>query len=257
MITLEPVGGLCNRLRAIDSAISLCRKLNQKLTINWVKNHFIATPFSGLFEPLNLQDVTIFESERFAHWALDNNSFDLVINKEDTRDVQNKPDHFNHLANYRNVLMVSDARFYDNPGMYENFSVVPAVQSQIIAECVNFNKKTVGIHIRRTDSADSIRRSPLSAFIAAIEQELNQSDDANFYLASDDLGVKHDLVDRFGTCIITNYEKNSRADLAGMRRAVVELYSLSKTSKIFGSYWSSYSEMAADLSGIKRQTIIE
>ena len=46
-----------------------------------------------------------------------------------------------------------------------------------------------------------------------------------------------------------------RDTLAGMQDAVVDLFCLSRTRKLLGSYWSSFSDMAAELSGIPLQIV--
>ena len=42
----------------------------------------------------------------------------------------------------------------------------------------------------------------------------------------------------------------TRDSLDGMKMAVAELFALSRTSKIIGSYYSSYSQIAAELGNI-------
>lgn len=107
-------------------------------------------------------------------------------------------------------------------------------------------KNSVGIHIRRTDNTASIEQSPLSLFIQKMETEVNMNPSVRFFLTTDDLSVKKKLYDRFhGHIVVNNMNQVSRADLAGMQDAVVDLWTLSKTGKIFGSYWSSFSVAAS------------
>jgi hypothetical protein len=47
----------------------------------------------------------------------------------------------------------------------------------------------------------------------------------------------------------------NRHSKEGILEAVLEIYSLSKTARIFGSYYSSYSEMAAKLGKIKLEVL--
>lgn len=58
---LKPVGGLCNRMRSIDSALALCNKYNYELVIIWVLDHALNCRFHDLFEPLqnNLQKAQV------------------------------------------------------------------------------------------------------------------------------------------------------------------------------------------------------
>ncbi len=51
MIYLKPTAGLCNRMRAIDSALGLAQVLDSTLHIYWVRGSDLNCPFNLLFEP--------------------------------------------------------------------------------------------------------------------------------------------------------------------------------------------------------------
>ena len=61
-LLLIPVGGLANRMRAIDSAISLCQRYNRALEVIWFKDLALKACFYSLFEKINLSNVTIREA---------------------------------------------------------------------------------------------------------------------------------------------------------------------------------------------------
>jgi len=48
-VVIEALGGLCNRMRSIDSALSLGRKLGLPVTLQWFRNSELNCPFSNLF----------------------------------------------------------------------------------------------------------------------------------------------------------------------------------------------------------------
>ncbi|CAN5268432.1 hypothetical protein BH09BAC6_BH09BAC6_01390 [soil metagenome] len=50
MITIEPLGGLANRMRVIASGIGLSQKLSKQLTIIWNVNYELKCPYHLLFE---------------------------------------------------------------------------------------------------------------------------------------------------------------------------------------------------------------
>ena len=60
MITFVPVGGLANRIRSIQSAISLSG--DDELRIYWFKDQGLNCNFYQLFEPIPLQNVTLKET---------------------------------------------------------------------------------------------------------------------------------------------------------------------------------------------------
>ena len=49
MIVIEPSHGLCNRLRAIKSAMNLAKKYNQKLVVLWRVDNDLTCRFFDLF----------------------------------------------------------------------------------------------------------------------------------------------------------------------------------------------------------------
>lgn len=61
-ILLVPVGGLANRMKAIDSAIKLSRKTNSELHIIWFKDRGLNCRFDQLFEPIDLPNVKVTEA---------------------------------------------------------------------------------------------------------------------------------------------------------------------------------------------------
>jgi hypothetical protein len=118
---------------------------------------------------------------------------------------------------------------------------------------VKCDKNTIGLHIRRTDNANAVKYSPTSLFFAKVEEELKATPQIKFYLATDDPNEEKTFIDRFGESIII-YQKHSldRNNPIAIKDALVDLYNLSHCSKIFGSYWSSFSDTAALWSGIEK-----
>ena len=50
MIIIQPIGGLCNRMRAIGSAMILAEKRGEKVTVFWKVAPELGCPFEELFE---------------------------------------------------------------------------------------------------------------------------------------------------------------------------------------------------------------
>ena len=75
--------------------------------------------------------------------------------------------------------------------------------------------------------------------------------DALFYLASDDAETIAHFRNRFGDAIRTYDKTFGRTSVQGMQDAVVEMWLLSRTKKIYGSFFSSYSGMAAKIGNIE------
>ena len=114
----------------------------------------------------------------------------------------------------------------------------------------DFNTSMIGVHIRRTDNVEAIKSTPIQKFVKYIESSLANNDNLKFYLATDDIEVKNDFVKMFGDKIITTNCALRRDTEDGIISAILELYALASCSKIIGSYYSSYSELAAEIGGI-------
>ena len=84
-----------------------------------------------------------------------------------------------------------------------------------------------------------------------IEKEVSKNSKANFYIASDCLDTKKHLFNKYGRIVQTDLDPGNRTSLTGMYRGIVELYALSRTSKVYGSYKSSFSRTASEITGIE------
>lgn len=101
------------------------------------------------------------------------------------------------------------------------------------------------VQIRRTDNVDSIRRSPLACFEEAIDTTLFSRPDTIFFLATDDSETKKILSTKYPSNIIFNPREARRDTTQGIIDAAAGLLIMSECPVIYGSYWSSYSEIAA------------
>lgn len=98
----------------------------------------------------------------------------------------------------------------------------------------------------------SKEESPINLFIEKMEYELVQDKNVLFYVATDDNMVRNILVDKFRKNIILQREMEySRNNYNGMMCALTDLINLSNCKKIYGSYWSSFSEVAAAIGNIE------
>lgn len=131
----------------------------------------------------------------------------------------------------------------------------PHLQARIDELKSRFTRYTVGVHIRRTDNVKSLSESPVEAFRRAMNHEIQENFNTRFYLATDDESLKRTLVQQYSDRIITQRTNVRRDTLAGMEEAVVDLWCLAATQKLLGSYWSSFTDMAAELGGIHPEIV--
>ncbi len=266
MIKFYPMFGLCNRMRAMSSAIELATAIQQELELYWVRNEHLNSPFWALFEPI--KGVKLVECSRvpiFFRPGRKRNLFipDLVrtigggpfFHTSRVYQLSSENYDFLQLKQYKTSYISSCVSFFQAQTTYNSFKPTALIREQIANESKSFNTYTVGVHIRRTDNEKARTQSSLALFIDVMQQEIQREPLTNFYVASDDTAVKVHLMNRFGERIKTNCEPVNRTTVQGMQRAVVELYTLSKTQKVFGSYWSSFSRTACAISGIPEITV--
>lgn len=172
--------------------------------------------------------------------------------------VRNEENIFSKIKNKRGDLLLISC--FDMSEMYplrQIFIPTPEIQGMIDEMTRQFTSHTVGIHVRRTDNTMSIRESPISCFVEFMEREIEKDAKATFYIASDDDEVKEFMRNKFSHRVLFSNIELSRSSLSGMKLAVSELFALSKTSKILGSFYSSYSQIAAELGGIPIHYVLQ
>lgn len=247
-------------MRAIDSGIGLARALDLPIRIYWELGKELNCPFDRLFQPLRESRVQLIETKRrplrFAkiHRTLSSKlqkiGFDNQYYAPSDYEQLRGLDHSRVKRNWP-MTIESWSRFYSNPVNFQIFTLAPEISRRIDERIAGFTSRTVGVHIRRTDNAKSIQHSPDALFVQHMQAEIERHSETNFYLATDSQDVKKYFTEVFGRRIITTSFDASRDNIQGIEEATVELYALSKTCKILGSYWSSYSQTAAELGNIE------
>ena len=265
-IILKPIGGLCNRLRSMASAIQLSQDIDKPLIVYWVKARGLNSKFYELFKPIN--NIEIIETNNlsifFRYGVYRGWSFSFL-----TRDLL-KCDYYNNKVIVNLINLKIDIKkqikvntffaetceyFYPSESMFSLFQPIDSIQDKIDEIARKFDNYTIGVHIRRKDHKLAIENSPVELFEKMMKKEIQNEPKTNFYLASDCEKTKAYLKDVFKERIILNLGSTSRLTTNGMQNAVIDLFLLSKTSIIFSSYWSSFSFVAAKITGIKDFTI--
>ena len=264
MITLVPVGGLANRMRAIVSGIALSDESGQALKIVWLQDKGLNCRFDELFCPLchpnvQLEEETVWNKMAFDYPRKSNLYFPSLIQRiyfngrmYEKNSVLGACDYAAWIQKHSRSYIATFSPFFpaDSDLWRGLFQPVPALNERIEKNCSHFSPHTVGVHIRRSDNVRSIQESPIDLFIELMDKEVSQQADTSFFVCSDSEKTKEALKAYFGDRIISSEETGERDSKDGMFGAVVDLYSLSKCSKIIGSYYSSFSEISAQTSGV-------
>lgn len=252
-IVIAVEGGLCNRLRVLCSALALRPALQRPVRIAWADNAECAAPFERLFEPLDLPDFRITPRAWHEAPAARRNLHLPRLWRAAFYDWQTanyQAEVHGPLpaiaARHRRIYLSTCYAFADYaPSVVRSLRPLPHLQRRIDALAAGFDERTVGVHIRRTDNVAAIRHSSVEAFRRAMA-----GDESNFFLATDDEDLKAELRAAYGHRLTTQSTHGRRDTLAGMEEAVVDLYALARTRRLLGSFWSSFTDTAAEIGGI-------
>jgi len=257
-LVLVPECGLCNRMRAMASGVYLSEKHNFRCDVYWEKVEECFVNFDEIFEPVNLPNVKIISytplKNRFRKIFFDRNkatNFSLPrLLRNPFFDLQyiDYKKYNNKETDNKRVFIRTMYSFAQHYSIKKLFVPIKILQVEIEKIVSHFAPYTVGFHIRRADHIVAMQRNTVADFISAMETEIAENKDVKFFLATDDLDVKKHLIEHFGEKIIT-YDRAelSRSSVTGMQDALIDLWCLSRTAKIYGSYTSSFSETAAEM----------
>lgn len=267
-LILNPINGLANRLRALAGGLGLVRDCSDvALDIVWHPcKHYPVEDYQTIFDPLegpHMDRVRFTDRHALAqaclfpgrlrwrrHLRSDGEGVEAVAALFPDLDVEKAAD---TAASGGAAYLKTCHKIYD--GHWAPVRPVQRIRDRIDAVAEDFGPQTVGVHIRRGDSIRSIEQSPLDLFVREMEAITLADDRASFFLATDSPDVAFALRDRFRDRLLTRSPDLTRDTLAGTEDAVVDLWCLSRTSRVLGSYWSSFSETAADISGIPYRQI--
>lgn len=268
-----PAGGLANRIRATLSAIALAEQTGIELRVIWFRDWALHAAFRDLFVPRRLpgkvciveasaSDLLVFDRPRQKNFHVPALFQKLLFRSclyEHQIDALRTQgfDFEGWVKKEGNVYMASYLPFYTYPDalLHEVFRPIPQVETVIGKRTAVFSDYTVGVHIRRTDNALSIKHSPLELFFNCLDKEQAAHPDLCIYLATDSEEVKQTMRARYGERIVCAESKADRSTTEGIREGIADLWTLARTCKIYGSFHSSFSELAAELGDIPLQIV--
>lgn len=196
--------------------------------------------------------LSAFTMSRFAKTFIDENISMKDFLSADNDEIRTKTILSALESGHKDVYIQSGLEFYPfSIDLYRDLFVpTPLILNKAAEISADLGENYYGLHIRRTDNQMSIKHSPEKLFHDKIREILAQDSNAKFYLASDDLEVKRRFEDLFGGAIKYQHKQTSRCTLEGIIDAMTELVVLSRSKHIYGSYYSSFSEAAAMMSGV-------
>jgi hypothetical protein len=262
MLTVIPQGGLCNRLRVIDSGVGLARELGLTLRVIWQANAECNCRFSRLFELVPGISIVEVRGKLPIFWAQALRRPRLARRLAGARVFE----HAALLGTAAQQQLVDRAiaskaiirtfeTFFQTNKPLSWLTATPEILEKVEATVAEFGPHMVGVHARRTDNEDSIRFGPTSEFVRLMRECVSVDPTVKFFLATDGVETEAELRAEFGDRILVRAKKLSRNDPQGIVDALVDVYCLSRTSRIIGSYWSTFSITASQLGRIPLTTV--
>ena len=273
-LIVQPMGGLANRMRVIGVLYELAKRAGASLCVLWVNNAELGAKWIDLFDYPNdfyIEELTP-KDGRYMHGYLSKNWYNNInsylwayihgyrwypSNMVESMNCDTSEEGLEHLYSTwisqlqkGNTLFISTGDYLgNNYDISAIFRPKHELQEKIDAFSLP-DQNIYGIHIRRSDNTWAIDNSPIALFETEIEQILSSESDARFYLASDDKEIILHLRNKYGEHIIVRDKTFGRGSVEGMQDALIDMWILSGTKKIFGSYYSSFSEMASAIGSI-------
>ncbi len=267
------MGGLANRMRAMASGLALVRSINSELIhyrVVWRENADLRASFSDLLDPepwASLAEIihpgalaysAMYEPPRRRNLYLSAPFQALcggaLFDGGKLSSYRSIPQSLVHLVSSRKETLIgSGCVFYPFDDSELRTLFKPSARVEVVCQewTSRFTANTLGVHIRRTDNAMSIKHSPTDLFVDEIAKWMeSHGSQARVFLATDDEPTKAELTYRFGQQLITNTREASRTTLEGMVDGAAEMFALSRCASIIGSHYSSYSEMAAAIGSV-------
>lgn len=264
---IKPTGGLGNRMNAIASAVQMAKDQHRELYIFWEQKWELNAKFTDIFELNNLtiynKDIYNFPNRAFSKFNFKEKSLTkgakTFIESEMYRIMEERKSYdfiryFHQFNNEPNVFIETCFNFYQNRSFKLKDLFIPnsEVKNKLAVAKSRLGEDYVALHIRRTDNDSSIENSPDALFfdrIAALETE------AKVFLCTDDLATEKRFVERFGTKIVCISEDKSRDTKIGIQSALVDLLLLANSKKVFGSFNSTFSSIAAEIGEVEFEVL--
>lgn len=283
MIVVEPTSGLCSRIYVICDAYELAKKYKKKLVILWTKTTDCNIGYYKVFDCQQFDDINVkvIEFSKFRVRIKDignlsiSNLF-LIIGEILHRLHYYVKYNFikcyyrKRCQNYKNAYQDGnkpiDRGFIKSHSCYiEAYNMITEEESNLSVIKFNdfllqkakkvmgaYEKKCIGIHIRRTDHEPAKQHSSTFKFVEEMKRILKEDKKACFYLATDDWKEENDIISIFDDHIITQKGKVlNRFTEEGMQSSVIDFLCLSNTKYIIGSYSSIFSKFSAQYGGIE------
>ncbi len=275
-LVIEPVGGLCNRIFVLNSALEISRKCGIELTILWWNRADCGCNFQDvLAAPEGIKIInkkrSAFGSKKLFKEKRWKDSFIAMLRELNYRNHQFLS-HFQRIPENLTFQLYDDDlcdfvyKYFINKNkvyleqcilQYGNHVDFFPFSDEVYKKAKNIKyeigkRRYYGLHIRRTDHVYAIQNSPTELFVNEVEKHLKKEPDCMFFLATDDKKVENFFREQYPNNIIYIPDKAyGRNGVFAIQDAALDLLLLSQSEKIYGSVASTFSIMAAAMGKIE------
>ena len=266
MLVVALQGGLCNRLRVLLSALHTLHTapVAGGLRLCWQVSDECGARFEDIFEPLDEARMRIGPCPYWLRPVCRQNLHVPALLRAVRFDAQYTNFHPSEndlrelLGRFRRIYVSTCYPLLDYPpALGSALHLRPALEERVERLVRQFDRHTAGLHIRRTDHRPSIARSTDEAFSAAIDRILRHEPRTRFFLATDSPETKERFTARYGDRILTAPAPLERDSRRGIEAAAVDLFALARTARLYGSWYPSFTDMAAEIGGIEKHVITQ
>lgn len=255
MLILIPMGGLCNRMRVINSFYKHVK--NKKIIVLWLIQDELGVHSAELFSlppDICIININLYSKLQNYLWIIVKKCMSILFKYYDQNDIERiiaggENQDFQNIFNSK-VSVCETCSELDKILMCDIFEPTDEIKARV--NSVLENRKYIAYHIRRTDNVDSILISKDELFEANIEKQFANEKVEAAFLATDDEIFKKRLLEKYPDFLFAqNTTSITRNSAEGMKQAYVDLLCLARADVIYGSYWSSFSEIASRIYGTK------
>jgi hypothetical protein len=255
-------------MREMACAMALATASSQPLVVYWLRNRYLNCSFERLFEPIEGVRVIDVETGRIRalfdidslryRWRTLREPIDLFLGNDQIQAYKaDGVDLLSLVAKAKHCVIITYYSFFEAAPLGEHFRPRKDILAEVERTAIGLDPGAlVGVHIRGTDNTEAAERSPLESFFERMQERVEEHPETHFFLATDDPATEQRVIERFPGRVTARPKVFARDRAAGAQDALVDLLILSKCPLILGSYWSSFTNAAAELGGARLDIVV-
>lgn len=213
MITIIPIGGLCNYLRVVFSYYEYANSINSELNVIWKKTDACPGYFLDYFEPIP----------------------NVNFSRSCEKDVK---------IHYKGYSSRNDNVNYDK------LKLKPYLEKIVFDKLNILNNNYISVHIRRTDHINGVKKMNCytddEKFMDFLDKPENNK---NIYIATDNEITYNQFKSKYQERIKFDYHKvnNNNIRKTSLEDAIIDIYMCVYSVDFMGTVFSSFSDLIINL----------